>query len=69
MKTIIEFGEEEQDDAILALRSGKFFAAMWFFGAELRKIWKYGDHGKEAQDIVDKIYGLWSDAFGDFDEG
>jgi hypothetical protein len=63
MKIILEFGDEETQEAELACKGTKFSAAAETFRNSLRTRIKYGQHSEEVHKVIKDIYDDFLDDF------
>ena len=54
-KTIIEFNEEEQHEATIALNGWRYHSALWEFKNYLRSELKYAEHTEEEYKILEEV--------------
>jgi hypothetical protein len=63
MKIILEFGDEETQEAELACKGTKFSSAAETFRNSLRTRVKYGQHSEEVHEVITDIYDEFLDTF------
>jgi hypothetical protein len=62
MKVTVEFDlPEQRQEALLAINATEFLLDAWEMKMSLRSMYRHGDYGTEAYDIIEKIYGDFCD--------